>query len=186
MCACSVTQLCLTPYDSMGCSPPGSSVHGILQTRILQWVAMPSSRGSSWPRDQTCISCIAGGFFATCSKFWATSHSKYSQERFNQPVFSTVPMTQRENFFLPSIRVPLVSISFHHLTASKKNKKSPQSCHLYGNSFLTMLICNNFSVTAVKENTVTNRIITKAYIQIIPGSAFLMKDMGKQQNQNLI
>ena len=52
----------------MGVSPQGSSVHGILQTRILEWVAMPSSRGSSQPRDRTCIycvSCIAGGFFFT-------------------------------------------------------------------------------------------------------------------------
>ena len=54
--------------DPMDCSLPGSSVHGILQARILQWVAMPSSRGSSWPRDQThisCGSCTAGGFFTT-------------------------------------------------------------------------------------------------------------------------
>ena len=41
-------------------SPPGSSVHGILQARILEWVAMPSSRGSSWPRDRTWVSCTAG------------------------------------------------------------------------------------------------------------------------------
>ena len=47
----------------LNCSPPGSSVHGILQARILEWVAMPSSRGSSWLRDQTHISCTAGGFF---------------------------------------------------------------------------------------------------------------------------
>ena len=49
-------QSCPTFYDPMDCSPPGSSVHGILQARILEWVAMPSSRGSSLPRDQTCIS----------------------------------------------------------------------------------------------------------------------------------
>ena len=42
---------------------PGSSVHGILQARILKWVEMPSSRESSWSRDQTSISCIAGGFY---------------------------------------------------------------------------------------------------------------------------
>ena len=42
----------------MDCSPPGSSVHGILQARILEWVVMPSSRESSLPRDQTCISSI--------------------------------------------------------------------------------------------------------------------------------
>ena len=46
----------LTLCDTTEGSPPGSSVHGILQARILEWVAMPSSRGSSWPRDQTCIS----------------------------------------------------------------------------------------------------------------------------------
>ena len=48
---CLVAQLCPTLRDPMGCSPPGSSVHGILQVRILEWVAMTSSRGSSQPRD---------------------------------------------------------------------------------------------------------------------------------------
>ena len=52
-------QLCLTLCNSMDCSPPGSSVHGILQARILKWVAMPSSRGSSWPRDQTHIAYVS-------------------------------------------------------------------------------------------------------------------------------
>ena len=55
--------------DPMDCSPPGSSVHGIFQARILEWVAISSSRGSSQPRDQThisCVSCIAGRFFTTC------------------------------------------------------------------------------------------------------------------------
>ena len=49
--------------DPMDCSPPGSSVHGISQARILEGVAMSFSRGSSWPRDRTCMSCTAGGFF---------------------------------------------------------------------------------------------------------------------------
>ena len=59
-------QLCPTLSDPLDCSPPGSSVPGILQARILEWVAMPSSRGSSQHRDQlhvSCISCTAGGFF---------------------------------------------------------------------------------------------------------------------------
>ena len=59
-------QSCLTLCDLMDCSPPCFSVHGVLQARILEWVAMPFSRGSSQPRDQThvsCIYCIAGGFF---------------------------------------------------------------------------------------------------------------------------
>ena len=49
----------------MNCSLPGSSVHRHYQTRILEWVAMPSSRGSSWPRNQTGVSSIAGGFFTS-------------------------------------------------------------------------------------------------------------------------
>ena len=48
-----VTQSCLTLCDPMDCSPPGSSVHGILQARILEWVAISYFRGSSRPRDQT-------------------------------------------------------------------------------------------------------------------------------------
>ena len=51
--------------DPADCSPPDSSVHGVLQARTLEWVAMPSSRESSQPRDQTQVSLIAGGFFAT-------------------------------------------------------------------------------------------------------------------------
>ena len=43
--------------EPMDCSPPGSSVHGILQARILEWVAISSSRESFWPRDRTCVSC---------------------------------------------------------------------------------------------------------------------------------
>ena len=58
-----VTQLCLTLCDPMDCSPLGSSVHGISQAKILEWVAISFSRGSSWPRDWTQVSCIAGGLF---------------------------------------------------------------------------------------------------------------------------
>ena len=53
--------LCPTLCNPWDCSPLGYSLHGILQTRILQWVAMPSSRGSSQPRDWPCVSCTAGG-----------------------------------------------------------------------------------------------------------------------------
>ena len=58
-----VTQLCPTLCDPMDCSLPGSSVHGIFQARILEWVDIPFTRGSSWPRDWTWFSCIAGRFF---------------------------------------------------------------------------------------------------------------------------
>ena len=59
-------QLCLTLCNPIGYTPPGSSVHGTLQARILEWVAMPFFRGSSWPRDWTRVSlALAGGFFTT-------------------------------------------------------------------------------------------------------------------------
>ena len=57
-CCCLVTKSCLTLCDPIDCSPPGSTVHGIFQARILQWVAISFSRGSSRPRDPTYMSCI--------------------------------------------------------------------------------------------------------------------------------
>ena len=63
-----VTQSCPTLCDPVDCSLPSSSVHGILQARILEWVAISFSRGSSWPRDRTRASCIGGG----CFNLWAT------------------------------------------------------------------------------------------------------------------
>ena len=63
--SCLVCQILCSPMD---CSLPGSSVHGTFQVRILEWVAMPSSRGSSQPSDWTHVSGIAGGFFI----HWAT------------------------------------------------------------------------------------------------------------------
>ena len=63
-----LTQSCPTLCNPMDCSPPGFSVHGILQARILEWVALPSSGGSSKPRDPThvsSVSALAGGLFTT-------------------------------------------------------------------------------------------------------------------------
>ena len=57
----SLSLVCL--FATMDCSPPGFFVHRILQARIPEWVAISFSRGSSWPRDQTQVSCIAGRFF---------------------------------------------------------------------------------------------------------------------------
>ena len=68
MCVCVSHSGVLTLWDPRDCSPPGLSIHGILQVRPLQWVATPSSRGSSWPRDRTQVSHIAGRFFTS----WAT------------------------------------------------------------------------------------------------------------------
>ena len=61
--SCLVAQSCLTLCKVMDGSPPGSSVHGILQARILEWVAIPFFMVSSLPRDQTLVTCIAGRLF---------------------------------------------------------------------------------------------------------------------------
>ena len=66
-----VTQSCLTL-----CNPMDYTVHGILQARILEWVAVPFSRGSSQPRDWTQVFCIAGGFFTS----WATREAQLFEE----------------------------------------------------------------------------------------------------------
>ena len=71
----------------MDCSPPGSSVHGSLQARILEWVAIPLSRGSSQPRDQTQVSHNAGRFFT----IWATWDVLVEK---NMPVFEAIPYSQ--------------------------------------------------------------------------------------------
>ena len=63
-----VTQSCLTLCNAMDCSLPGSSIHGIFQARVLEWVAISFSRGSSRPRDRTQVSCIVG----KCFTIWAT------------------------------------------------------------------------------------------------------------------
>ena len=57
-------QSCPTLCDPMDFSPPGASIHGILQASILEWVAVPSFGGSSWPRDWVLVSCIASRFFS--------------------------------------------------------------------------------------------------------------------------
>ena len=80
----SVAQSCPTLCNPMDCSPPGPFVHGILQARILEWVAILFSRGSSWPGDRNQVSCTAGRFFTVWATreapwFWLPHHkcSKY-------------------------------------------------------------------------------------------------------------
>ena len=69
-----VNQSCQTLCNPMDHSPPGSSVHGILQAKTLEWVAIPLSRGSSQPRDQTWVACTAGRFFT----IWATREALFT------------------------------------------------------------------------------------------------------------
>ena len=81
VCVCVlVPQSCPTLWDPMDCYLPGTSVSGALQARILEWVALPFSKGSSRSRDQTQVSCIAG----RCFTVWATreAHLVTKQQQF--------------------------------------------------------------------------------------------------------
>ena len=76
-----VAQSCLTLCDPVDCSPPGSSIHGILQARILEWVAISFSRGSSPPRDRTQVSRISCRHF----NLWATREAPRSRGKEQWP-----------------------------------------------------------------------------------------------------
>ena len=95
-----VTQSCLTLCDPMDCSPPGSFVHGILQARMLKWVAISFSRGSSWPRGWTQVSCIAGRLFTD----WATRELFY----WKKLIFNSKPSTS--NRWVQSLLQTILSI----------------------------------------------------------------------------
>ena len=81
-----------------GCSLPGSSIHGILQARILEWVAIPFSRGSFQPRDWTQVSCIAGGFLPSESLGKTSS----------LPIFASYPL-----LILPNPTQELSPVNIH-------------------------------------------------------------------------
>ena len=86
-------QLCPTLCDHMDCSLPGSSVHGTLQARILEWVFTPFSRGSSWPRDRTQVSCITDRFFTV----WATREALKNRFRCFRPLW-TIKKAEHQRF----------------------------------------------------------------------------------------
>ena len=91
-----VTQSCLTLCDPMDCSPPGSSVHEILQARIMEWVAISFSRGSSQPRHRTRVSCIAGRLFT----IWVTREESLN---IKIKILSEVSQTQKDKYHMMSL-----------------------------------------------------------------------------------
>ena len=116
-----VTQSCLTSCNPMDYCPPGSSVHGILQARILEWVAIPFSRGSSWPRDRTWISHIAGRLFtlwATRKALLKTYHLKQCDKCSTFSLWRNRYASAFENF-----RFKFVALIFLNITKVRKNGK---------------------------------------------------------------
>ena len=90
-----VIQLCPTLWDPMDCSLPRSSIHGIFQTRVLEWVAISLSRESSQPRDQIWVSCVVG----RCCMVWATREGKDKGNKL--PCF---PLTSVSETFFSSVQ----------------------------------------------------------------------------------
>ena len=88
-----VTQSCPTLCDPMDCSLPGSSVHGIFQARVLEWVAISFSRGSSQPRDQTGVSGTTG----RCFTVWAIKEApNINYSHFKFPYQTEAPVLAKE------------------------------------------------------------------------------------------
>ena len=109
-----VAQSCPTLCDPVDCSLPGSSVHGILQARILEWVAISFSRGSSQPRDQSQVSRIAG----RCFTLWLLSFKPtfrlssftFIKSLFSSSLLSAIKVVSSAFLelliFLPTILIP--------------------------------------------------------------------------------
>ena len=117
---CLVTQLCPILCDPMDYSPPGFSLSmRILQARILEWVAMPSFRGSSLPRDWTQVSCIAGGFFT----IWTTREAQeYS--------WVAYPFSRGSSWPSSRTRISLIGGGFFTSWASREAPNSTVSKRL--------------------------------------------------------
>ena len=145
-------QSCLTLCDPVDCSPPGSSVHGILQARILEWVAISFSRVSSQPMDQTQVSHIA----ARCFNLWATrealiriaaAKSLQSCPTLCDPMDCSLPGSSVHGIFQTRV-LEWVAIAFSFIpirVAIKKNRitnidedvdKLEPSCILGGNVWI--------------------------------------------------
>ena len=113
---------CLTLCNLMDCSLPGSSVHGIFQTRILEWVAISISMGSSRPRDRTHISWIGRQIFY----HWATKEAHARAYLVFTKITMTIPRYQEKYFLLPLISIWKIKKlrrewnNYHSVTSSWK------------------------------------------------------------------
>ena len=108
-----------TLCDPVDCSLPGSSVRGIFQARVLEWVAIAFSRGSSWPRDRTWVSCIVGRRFTV----WANREVFQTQFR-NAASYQQIKKTH--TLIILQVYKPIVRIFHFKIYLSQKPKMTPQ------------------------------------------------------------
>ena len=137
-----VAQLCLTLCYPMDCSLQGFSVHGIFQARVLEWVAIPFSRGSSWPRDWTWVSCIVGRRFT----LWATMEAQMNMEdeaKLCSPICST---------FEALVVWPLVGWSWRRIGPILLTSASCRHCRFQYIS----LICGEGNGTPLQHSCLEN------------------------------
>ena len=129
-----VAQSCLTLCNPMDCSLPGSSVLGILWARILEWVAIPFSRGFSWFRDWTQISWTAGRFFTIWATRWVYFQISYTG-KFNLFILAlhseTLPDDDTENLLTMLMFLPRTG-SLINLNGNTQ-WNSAKWIHPYGN-----------------------------------------------------
>ena len=117
---------CPTLCDTMDCSPPGSSAHGILQARILEWVAIPFSRGSFWPRGGTPLSAspspaLPGGPFTTSTTWEVNLQVNWGDRQADLPSFFFISSSLNMEMFVSKGNVRILSIAVTQLSALRKN-----------------------------------------------------------------
>ena len=141
--ACSVTQSCPPLSDPMDCSLPGSSVHGVLQARILEeWVAMPSSRASSWPGDWTHVTCIGRWILYHWTRPAAGTNGKHAEKGIVENAFQPSPVDawQKHPMWLFTQSSTVLNCMFHSFTLLKSDLSYTHT-HTYAYTMLFSFAC---------------------------------------------
>ena len=155
----SITQLCLTLWDPMDCSPSGYSVDGIFQARTLEWVAISFSWASSWPRDGTRVSCMGRQILYHCTtweaillvgmlicKFiWESSLAKFLENLYSREMLANIHKRHKHNY----------SVQYFY-TVIEKN------CRQFKSSITISILrhSNSIDYSAVKINELELNIST--------------------------
>ena len=139
-----VTQSCPTLCDSMDCSLPGSSVCVILQSRVLEWVAVFFSRKSSQPRDRTWVSCIAG----RCFTIWYTREDRKTPSRSVQSLLSSGDWDTQQGAGLHSVQclcshnLPTINMFSLYLLQCLCPDEEGKNFPTHQNHFMFLIVCH--------------------------------------------